>query len=208
MSESSVDDNSDLQFFVIRTLTFQTNNPGDSLTLSVEVVCIDGLELRNCNMIKRILPALQESVNTLSCICQLHTTLLPCFFFFFFLLSILLFAFRPGQQPWLLDGFVFVCPCSLWKYAHKLLLHMIPLPLLTASARLCYSYFLDTWRSSCTWLLIHCSVPAQWHTFWLSPSHSPPTLSPLASMVAISLGCPYSPSSGHCSVSVYQFSLA
>lgn len=69
--------------FVIRTLTFQTNNPGDSLTLSVEMVCIDGLELRNCKMIKRIFPALQESVSTLSCICQLHTTLLPCFFFFF-----------------------------------------------------------------------------------------------------------------------------
>lgn len=100
MSESSVDDNSDLQFFVIRTLTFQTNNPGDSLTLSVEVVCIDGLELCNCNMIKRILPALQESVNTLSCICQLHTTLLPCFFFFFFSLA---YCSLPSDQGSSLD---------------------------------------------------------------------------------------------------------
>lgn len=97
--------------FVIRTLTFQTNNCGDWLTLSVETVCSDGPSLHNCNMLKRILPALQESVSRLSCICQLHTTLLPCFFFFppF---SVLLFAFRPGQQPWLLDGFVFVLGLS------------------------------------------------------------------------------------------------
>lgn len=60
----------------------------------------------------------------------------------------------------------------------KLLLHMISFPLLTTSAKLCYSNFLDTWRSCCTWLLIHCSVPAQWHSFWLSLSRSPPTLSP------------------------------
>lgn len=114
-------------------------------------------------------------------------------FFFFSPFSVLLFAFRPGQQPWLLDGFVFVCPQSFRKYAHKLLLHMIYLPLLTTSAQLYYSHFLDTWRSCCTWLLIHCSVLAQWHTFWLCPSLCPPTLSPLPRTVAISLTCPHSP---------------
>lgn len=72
----------------------------------------------------------------------------------------------------------YLCPQSVWKYAVKLLLHVISFPLLTTSAELCYSNFLDTWRSCCTWLLIHCSVPAQWHSFWLSPSRFPPTLSP------------------------------
>lgn len=90
-----------------------------------------------------------------------------------------LFAFRRGQRPWLPDGFIFVLHLSgniLWNCYF-----IWYLPYYSQLQPSCYSNFLETWRSCCTWLLIHCSVPAQWHSFWLSPSRSPPTLSPLPS---------------------------